>query len=76
MSGTLGDAMKKAGVVTPETPETKPEDDGKTSRQARKDKKKWNEELSDDETLPPRFDAPAVTKVKETPKVPSKPKQK
>lgn len=54
MAGSFKDAMRKSGLAseapTPApTPKAKP---GATS---------FREELSDDESLPPRFDAPALT---------------
>jgi hypothetical protein len=48
MAGTMKDALRRAGLA-PEGP--KP----------RRISKKFLEELSDDETLPPLFEAPAVT---------------
>jgi hypothetical protein len=50
MSDSLKDQMAKAGLVPAEPPKTPA------------DKKKWKEELPEDETLPPLFDAPALTK--------------
>lgn len=59
MAGSLKDALKKSGLV-PEEP--KPA----------KGPKGFREELPDDESLPPLFDAPASTKLHPTPAAPKK----
>lgn len=48
MSGSMKDALRKAGLAPPAAPPSRPA-------------KEFREELPDDETLPPLFDAPALT---------------
>ena len=50
MADSLKDQLANAGLVAPTPPKPPLE------------KKKWLEELPDDEGLPPLFDAPALTK--------------
>jgi hypothetical protein len=51
MAGSMKDALRKRGLV-PEEPKPAP---GRTNR--------FREELPDDESLPPPFEAPASTKL-------------
>jgi hypothetical protein len=48
MSGSMKDALRKAGLAPPAAPPSRPS-------------KQFREELPDDETLPPLFEAPALT---------------
>jgi hypothetical protein len=50
MAGSMKDELEKTGLIPPEP--VKPP----------LEKKEWLDELPDDETLPPRFDAPALLK--------------
>jgi hypothetical protein len=50
MAGSMKDELAKSGLIPPEP--VKPP----------LEKKEWLEELPDDESLPPPFDAPALTK--------------
>jgi len=54
VAGSLKDALAKSGLTPPEAPREKVE--------TRRDKLKWREPLPDDESLPPLFEAPALTK--------------
>ena len=62
MAGSLKDQLEKAGVVE-KPPAPKPQD-----------RKKWREELPDDERPLPQFEAPALTKPVDPPKPPKVPK--
>lgn len=55
MADSIKDQLRKTGLVAPEP--SKPE----------VNHKKWREELPDDETRLPVFDAPALIKPAETP---------
>ncbi len=55
----MKDALKKSGLVPAEPKAAKPA-------------KGFREELPDDESLPPLFDAPASTKLHPTPAAPKK----
>jgi hypothetical protein len=48
MAGSMKDALRKSGLVAPKPPPVKPA-------------KGYREELPEDESLPPLFDAPALT---------------
>jgi len=50
MAGSMKDALRRAGLAAPAPPPA-------STRRA----KTFREELSDDETLPPPFEAPALT---------------
>ena len=60
MSGSLKDALRKAGLAAPEKAKPKLE------------KKKWRTELPDDVPSPPPFEAPAPLKPTERSKKKSK----
>jgi hypothetical protein len=60
MAGSMKDALRKSGLA-PEAPAKVPP------------AKTFREELPDDETLPPLFDAPALTVPKSDPPRPRKP---
>jgi hypothetical protein len=53
MAGSMKDALRKSGLA----PAAPPKQQSSTHAP-----KNFREELSDDESLPPRFDAPALTK--------------
>jgi hypothetical protein len=65
MPGSMKDALTRSGLAAPEETAEKP----KTGKK----KPDWAEPLSDDESLPPLFDAPALTKPVES-KPSTKPK--
>ena len=52
MAGSMKDAFKKSGLAPAEAP----------AAPAKPSKSGYREELSDDESLPPRFEAPALTR--------------
>jgi hypothetical protein len=54
VAGSLKDALAKSGLTPAEAP--------KPAAPKGKEKREWREPLPDDETLPPLFDAPALTK--------------
>jgi hypothetical protein len=54
VAGSLKDALSKSGLTPPEEPPAKPK--------GKREKQKWLEPLPEDESLPPLFDAPALTK--------------
>jgi hypothetical protein len=54
VAGSLKDALAKSGLTPAEPPKPAPPKG--------KEKREWLEPLSEDETLPPLFDAPALTK--------------
>ena len=60
MADSIKDALEKSGLAVPEP------------KPPQRDAKKWREELPDDETLPPLFDAPALIKPTERPPAPKK----
>ena len=51
MAGSLKDALKKSGLAPIEPEPAAP----------RKNKSGWKDDLPDDDTLPPAFDAPPLT---------------
>jgi hypothetical protein len=61
MAGSMKDALRRSGLA-PEEPKPAPNKGNK-----------FREELPDDESLPPRFDPPASTKLHPTPPGPKKP---
>ena len=63
MASSIKDALEKSGLATPDPPKPK----------AKREKPKWREPLPEDETLPPLFEAPALTKPTES-KPPAKKK--
>ncbi len=65
MAGSLKDALEKSGLA-PGAGKDKPKP------QTAAEKRKWREPLPDDETLPPLFEAPALTKPTEPPPRPPK----
>lgn len=60
MAGSMKDALRKSGLAPKEPVKERPS-------------KTFREELPDDETLPPLFDAPALTVPRSDPPKPRKP---
>jgi hypothetical protein len=60
MAGSMKDALRKSGLAPKEPPKERPS-------------KGFREELSEDESLPPLFDAPALTVPRSDPPKPRKP---
>jgi hypothetical protein len=54
VAGSLKEALAKSGLTPAESPKKKSE--------IRREKQKWREPLPEDESLPPLFEAPALTK--------------
>jgi hypothetical protein len=66
VAGSMKDALEKSGMAPPEEPKAKPP--------TKREQKEWREPLPDDETLPPLFEAPALTKpIESTPAAKKKP---